>query len=57
MPLEYAICLNTKSIIVWVSVAELHFMSVASGSFLDLGTGGKERERQYIRRKMKSGID
>lgn len=33
MPLEYAIRLNTESIIVCVSVEELHFMTVASGSF------------------------
>lgn len=57
MPLEYAICLNMESIIVCISAEELHFMSLASGSFLDLGTGGKERERQCIRKKMKSGID
>lgn len=57
MPLEYAIRLNTESIIVCVSVEELHFMTVASGSFLDLGTGGKERKKQHIRGKMKSGID
>lgn len=36
MPLEYAIRLNTESIIVCVSAEELHFMTVTSGSFLDL---------------------
>lgn len=38
MPLEYAIRLNTESIIVCVSAEELHFMTVTSGSFLDLCT-------------------